>query len=230
MENRKLYILAGSSLLELFEKNNLIDANNTYVPFNEAMCDGPRCSGVFSESFNRLRSLAHEMSVPEYESVVLGPLRPLLYQIGEFRSIVLVFGKDMFDQINMLTILTYLAEIGYPYEIRLLIINEHTCDIVKSISVNENELYDYRALYERNIPHPSNVIMNSAMSLYQEYKKDDNEIMDEIRKNVTKPLETLSDNELTFILTKLFFKFEDYGLGDTQYVRIFKHLHQIGEI
>ncbi|HHU59913.1 TPA: hypothetical protein GXZ34_03215 [bacterium] len=102
----KLEILNGQVMYDHF--NNLKNNNSIYVPFNEAMCEGPPHIDIFSDAFITDRCKSLGVTYLEYKKITLEPLEPLLD--NKFKEVILWFDEDMFCQINMLTILAYLDQ------------------------------------------------------------------------------------------------------------------------
>ena len=85
------------------------------VPFREAMMDGDGESPIFSDAFIRKRCEVLGISEDEYRSNI--GLLSLLEKKPE--RICLWFGTDTFCQMNLLTLLAYLEQIGFEGEVEL---------------------------------------------------------------------------------------------------------------
>lgn len=123
-----LHVLNGFHMLKRFKDNNLIKENQTYVPFNEAMCWGEADTKIFSDSFIEKRVKSLKTTEVEYRRIVLESLKPLFKE--KFDSIVLWFGDDMFCQINLITILAYLEQSGYKGDVLFCMVLERIDDIL----------------------------------------------------------------------------------------------------
>lgn len=75
-----------------------------------------------------------------------------------------------------------------------------------------HEMYK-QVMIKRCIPREISLpVLENGIKLYFEYKKEDNEITEYIMQN-----DTL---ESSVLLTELFKRFPQYGLGDTQYIQL----------
>lgn len=105
-----LNILNGQMMYEEF-KNEKLMGDSDYAPFNEAMCVNQVTTLVFDKEFIKTRAAGHNSSVESYTKKVIDPLKKLFTK--EYKCIVLWFGEDMFCQMNLLTILSYLEQSRY---------------------------------------------------------------------------------------------------------------------
>lgn len=85
-EKNILNILNGQSMYDYFKQNHL-DVNGLYLPFNEAMCVGEVTSDIFFSQFNKFRCDAHNVTIQQYNELTLKPLQ-LLFD-NQFSEIVL---------------------------------------------------------------------------------------------------------------------------------------------
>lgn len=204
-------ILNGQEMLKYFEKHNLTE-NGIYIPFNEAMCVGEAASDIFSVEFVKQRCRAHDVSLEKYHEITLLPLKSLFE--NRFSNIILWFDDDMFCQINLLTILAYLSQINYTGKTVLNLVNREF-KVVDSI---ELDLEGYSNLYEdiiiyKNMPQDIKLpSIQNGIKLYLEYLKEDNEITSYIRQHF--------DLQNDILVQELLKEFQQYGLGDTQYVQL----------
>ncbi|MGE8206479.1 helix-turn-helix transcriptional regulator [Heyndrickxia sp. NPDC080065] len=208
-----LNILNGQKMYEEFFSQQLMGQSD-YVPFNEAMCSNDTCSTIFSDEFNKIRASGHQVSLKEYEKITINTLKPLFEK--QYKCIVLWFGDDMFCQMNLLTVLAYLDQVGYKGKVYYHMVKETTYDVEEI----EIQLDRYKEIYEQvliqhRIPNVQLIpVMYQGINLYFDYLKEDNEITAYIKKNLDKSLDDL--------LNHLFHLFPQYGLGDVQYIRIIK--------
>lgn len=206
-----LNILNGQVMYEEF-KNEKLMGDSDYAPFNEAMCVNPATTKVFDDDFIKTRAEGHNSSVESYTKKVIDPLEQLFTK--KYKCIVLWFGEDMFCQMNLLTILSYLEQSYYEGKVYL---NSFREDEFK-VSQTEIKLENYHSAYKEvlvNHEKPSVEtlpVMYQAIDLFLEMLKKDNAVMKFISKN-----KDLSTQEL---LTKLFHLFPTIGYGDTQYIEL----------
>lgn len=206
-----LNILNGQVMYEEFKDNRLM-GDSDYAPFNEAMCVNATTKQVFDKEFINTRASGHHESVENYIKKVIVPLDNLFNK--EYRCIVLWFGEDMFCQMNLLTILSYLEQSGYEGKVFL------NCFREDEFKVNQAELKlgHYYSVYEEvlvNHNKPSNEllpVMYQAIDIYLDMLKEDNAVVKYISKN-----KDLATSEL---INRLFALFPTVGYGDLQYIEL----------
>ncbi|MGU3440927.1 AraC family transcriptional regulator [Bacillus cereus] len=215
-----LNILNGQVMYEEF-KNKKLMGESDYAPFNEAMCVNRATTQVFDEEFIKTRAEGHNSSVESYTKKVINPLKNLFTK--KYKCIVLWFGEDMFCQMNLLTIFSYLEQSCYEGKVYL---NSFREDEFK-VNQIELELGDYSTIYNevlvnhKKTYHKVPPVMYQAIDLYLEMLKEDNIVMKFISKN-----KDLSTQEL---LTKLFHLFPTIGYGDSQYIELINKIKKEAE-
>lgn len=208
-----LNILNGQSMYDKFKEYKLMEFGQ-YAPFNEAMCEGSAAENIFSTEFIACRCAAHNVTLEQYKNNTLEPLKNLF--AGNFECIVLWFGDDMFCQINFLTILGYLEETNFTGKIFLNLVGERTMEIEQF----EVEVKGYKELYRqvmvnRKLPDSAPLpVLYNGIKLYLQYLNKENEITLYIKNHLN-----LSEDAL---LMRLFKIFPQYGLGDTQYMKLIR--------
>ena len=212
-EKNILNIMNGQSMQDYFKQHGF-DRNGVYVPFNEAMCVGQAPSDIFSSQFTKCRCEAHNVTIDQYNENTLIPLQPLFN--NQLSHIFLWFDDDMFCQINLLTILAYLEQINYKSKITFNLVNRD----FKLIESFELSVQGYHEIYKQVIINrlmPENInlsIMENGIRLYQEYLKEENEIISYIKQH--------KDLQIDILVINLLKNFPEYGLGDTQYIQLIK--------
>ncbi|PEM53121.1 AraC family transcriptional regulator [Bacillus wiedmannii] len=215
-----LNILNGQMMYEDF-KNEKLMGDSEYAPFNEAMCVNQATTQVFNEEFIKTRADGHNSSEESYTKKVIDPLENLFTK--KYKCIVLWFGEDMFCQMNLLTILSYLEQSCYEGKVYL---NSFREDEFK-VNQIELELGNYSSIYNevlvnhKKTSHKVPPVMYQAIDLYLEMLKEDNIVMKFIFKN-----QGLSNQEL---LIKLFQLFPTIGYGDTQYINLINNIKKKAE-
>jgi len=207
-----LHILNGACMLEKFESNKLIKREATYVPFNEAMCWGETDPEIFSQSFIGKRVESLQTTEEEYRRIVLEPLKPLFEKT--FEIIVLWFGDDMFCQMNLITILAYLEQIGYEGDVLFCMALERTDEMLdEAFEIDINGYLDIYRTVLCNRQRPISVTMPvtyQAVNMYLTYREGKGPIVKYIKSNLGK------EN----LVADLLARFPEYGLGDLQYQMI----------
>jgi hypothetical protein len=206
-----LNVLNGQAMYEEFKADKLM-GDSDFVPFNEAMCVHTTTTQVFDNEFIQTRASGHHESVENYIKKVIAPLDTIFKK--DYKYIVLWFGEDMFCQMNLLTILTYLEQSAYKGKVFL---NSFREDKFK-VSQTELQLGEYYSVYKDvliNHRKPSNEllpIMCQAIDIFLDMLKENNEVVKYISKN-----KDLSTAEL---VNRLFELFPTIGYGDSQYIEI----------
>ncbi|MED0876660.1 AraC family transcriptional regulator [Bacillus mobilis] len=215
-----LNILNGQMMYEEF-KNEKLMGDSEYAPFNEAMCVNLATTQVFNEEFIKTRAKGHNSSIEYYTKKVIDPLENLFTKKN--KCVVLWFGEDMFCQMNLLTILSYLEQSSYEGKVYL---NSFREDEFK-VNQIELELGNYSSIYNevlvnhKKTSHKVPPVMYQAIDLYLEMLKEDNIVMKFISKN-----QSLSNQEL---LIKLFQLFPTIGYGDSQYIELINKIKKKAE-
>lgn len=215
-----LNILNGQMMYEEF-KNEKQMGDSDYAPFNEAMCVNPATRQVFNEDFIKTRAEGHNSSVESYTKKVIDPLEKLFAK--KYKCIVLWFGEDMFCQMNLLTILSYLEQSCYEGEVYLNSFREDEFKVCQ----HGLELGNYSSIYDEVVVHHKKTsqkvppVMYQAIDLYLNMLKEDNIVVKFISKN-----QDLSTQEL---LTKLFQLFPTIGYGDSQYIELINKIKKEAE-
>ncbi len=210
-------ILNGQVMYGDFEEAGLFSLSD-FFPFNEAMAVGPVDRQIFSRDFIRLRSSYHEINIQEYEKITVKTLDNFL--TGNYSSIGLWFGSDMFCQINLLTLLGYLDEISYGGRVFFYKINEENYDFQRQ----EIKIKGYKKAYDRLFlegEEPGESVIDTISSSSKDYlglKKDDNVLEKYIRNNISRNKEELASEMLV--------KFRDFGYGDLQYKKLIEAIRE----
>ncbi|SES31354.1 hypothetical protein SAMN05518872_107279 [Psychrobacillus sp. OK032] len=206
-----LNILNGQAMYEEFKDQKLM-GDSDCAPFNEAMCVNATTKQIFDKEFIKTRALGHHESVENYIKKVIDPLENLFNK--EYKYMVLWFGEDMFCQMNLLTILSYLEQSRYDGKVFLNTFRE---DEFK-VSQVELKLGNYDSVYGEvlvNHEKPSNEllpVMYQAINIYLDMLKENNAVVRYISKN--------NDLPTSELINKLFELFPTIGYGDSQYIEL----------
>lgn len=229
----KLNILNGDALKDFFKRFKNHDGEDI-ISFNECLIDGEVHKDIFSEEFFSIRESFlvknYHVSPEEYKEKSIREIRPLFNK--QYKEIDLWFDFDMFCQINMLTILSYLDFIQFEGKVVINIIKQ---GFFQSNSINEivedkvelNVLDHFYDLYVdiliykdfaklrsdkyqynfKNLPY-----LIEGIQLYINYNNSKSEIKDFILERKNKSRQD--------ILLDLINNLNKYGLGDVQYMKI----------
>ena len=196
---------------EYFNAHLLKTSGGVAVPFCEAMMEGEAADAVFSPAFVARRARALGVSEEAYAERML----PTLARVLDFSSLVLWFGKDTFCQMNLLTLLAYLEEVGYAGEVTLNYIDDESFAVLEGdVPVS---LGAYGALYQEillqgRVPEALGVLDARAIRLYFDYRSADGALARLARENAA-----LTDESLLCLLLE---RSGEYGLSDTQAKKI----------
>ncbi len=205
---RRLHITNGAYFNEYFIKTYGENA----VPFNEAMMDGETTEEIYSDAFIRLR--ANELGVSEeiYRSKM--DVYHALSK-GGIDELHLWFGKDAFCQMNLLTLLAYVEQIGYAGEVTLHTIDDETFQMIgdeKRVILGE-----YRTIFEeifvcKRFPMTLGVLEEDGIRLYFDYHSPNGKLVRLVKKN--------ADKDRGALVRLLMENSKEYGLSDLQAEKI----------
>lgn len=211
MEKNVINILNGQLMCDYFKSSN-IATDGINIPFNEALCVGQASENIFSDEFINERCNDHKVSFDKYNEITLSKLVPFINL--EFDKIVLWFDDDMFCQINLLTVLAYLDYMDFSGEILFNLVGKEF-ELLNTSSVYVDgcyEIYKKVMINKEEVTDVKIDTLKEGVQLYLEFSKDENEIVDYIKKD--------KDDDLNTLLNSLFNTFSNYGLGDTQYLNL----------
>ena len=218
LKNQSLHILNGQEMYKHFKRTHFLEQERM-IPFNEAMCYGNTTKELFTQKFIKVRARVHHVTPDQYAEITLQPLQSLFS--GNFTSIELWFDADMFCQINLLTILAWLDQHHYQGAITLDIVGDH----FKPMENFTLKAEGYDALYQqvlldKTMPktiHPAP--LKKGVELYLHYLTKDSDLMLYIQRHQAVPV--------TELVSALIEKFQDYGLGDVQYIELIREQRKI---
>ena len=178
------------------------------VPFCEAMMDGDTLSDIYSEAFIRLRARELNVDCETYRSKMQAHDA---LQDGAYSTLCLWFGKDTFCQLNLLTLLAYLEQIGYKGKVELQYINDETFEIVEQNV--EIKLGAYKWIYDtvlirKQMPSEVGVLDAKAIGLYFDYLSADGLLARLVIEN--------ADMDKMALVRLLMENSKAYGLSDLQ--------------
>ena len=212
-ENHMLHILNGQQMYNYDKKTNFLK-HETMIPFNEAMCYGITSENLFSEEFVKIRAAVHNVTPEQYVEITLKPMKQLFSR--NYTEIELWFDFDMFCQINLLTILAWLDQAEFQGNIDLYLVGNHF-EPIENHSLKAKGYFDLfkQVLIHKIMPNSISLQpLKMGVKLYLKYLCADSELMLFIAKNQTMPEEML--------VQELLKNFQEYGLGDVQYMEIIK--------
>ena len=186
-----VFIIPGDAIKDLYPNG---------APMRETMIAGPSDSEVFSPAFIKARAAYHNESEAEYAKKVLGALPEKAQLLSE--DLTLVFGFEAFCQMNLLTILAYLAQLGRELPVTIKLIDEFKNNQELrsfAFSAFQNANLWYQTLLVEKKAFKSDPLlwpeMKKAAALYLTLQEEQNEITDIIDENAA-----LSENALVRLL------------------------------
>ena len=195
------------------------DAYNTYFrttfsreafPFREVMMDGDAVEEIGSEAFMRARARTHGVSYEKYvkRAAVLTVLKN---NLDEYDEVHLYFGKDVFCQMNLLTLLAFLEQLGCQSRVTLFYIDDETFRTLEGMI--RVTLGGYSALYKAILVEKKKcaavgVILPRAIDLYFDYLSENGELAGIVKKHK-------EETELSLV-SILLNASREYGLSDLQ--------------
>lgn len=212
-----IHILNGEEMRRAFQQTGFLKGESM-VPFNEAMCVGQTCERIFSEKFIKLRALTHCVSESDYRQITVENLEAVFHH--ERNNLKLWFDEDMFCQINLLTLLGWLDQIGYEAKVELCLVHE----LYTPIASYSIEVSGYHSLYKQVLldkVFPSQVSLSplrKGIELYLNYREDDSELVRFINEHPN----TQEDK----LVEKMIAAFRAYGLGDVQYTHMIRSVRR----
>ena len=185
-----------------------------FVAFKEAMIEGSPLFPLFDDSFCKERVNTHSpsSSVLDYKKH-MGEF--ITINFNDFDEVILWFGKDMFCQMNLLTVLAYLMQIDYKGNVYLNTIVDETNKIIKAKEkINlSNYINIYKSVFIDNKPiRVNNLYLDKAIQDYLLLKDNNSPLSLLIKQNVHLPKQELF--ELIWENTR------HLGLGDTQILKL----------
>ena len=205
-----LCIIPGDALKDIYPDG---------APTRETMIAGPSDSEVFSPAFIKARAAYHNESEAEYANKVIGALPQKAQLISE--DLTLVFGFEAFCQMNLLTILAYLAQLGRELPVTIKLIDEFKGNQELrsfAFSAFQNANLWYQTLLIEKKAFKSDPLlwpeMKKAAALFLTLQEEQNEITDIIDENAA-----LSENALVRLLLTWD---KDYGLSDELFLDLIR--------
>ncbi len=206
----RIVIIPGDALLDKYPGG---------VPMREAMIVGPCEKEVFSPSFLATRAAWHRETLDDYKQKVFSILPP--EEQLKNNELTLVFGHEAFCQINLLTVLAYLSQLGRQKEATISLIDEFKSNApVRSFAFSawENVKIWYETLLINKRAFRSDPALwpelKKAAALYLLLREEQNEITDIIDENPN-----LSENALVRLLLSWD---KDYGLSDDIFLSLIR--------
>ncbi|MEC3882756.1 AraC family transcriptional regulator [Halobacillus sp. HZG1] len=210
-----LHILNGEEMEKAFQRKGLLEGD-PMIPFNEAMCAGETCETIFSDRFIKTRALTHGVSESDYRRITVEKLEAVFHEGRD--HLQLWFDEDMFCQINLLTLLAWLDQIGYEGKVELRIVTQkfdplasYTLHVDGYLSMYKQVLINRSTPAEVSLPP-----LSKGIKLYLKYKGRDNELVRFIEHHPD-----LSEDKL---VKRMIETFQEYGLGDVQYMQLIRNV------
>ena len=130
----KVNVTAGDCL------NRILQARypkEEFLPFREAMIEGPCSSKPFSPEYLEERAAFHHQNIEQYRQH-MAPFLFLLDHLDQYEEIILWFGEEPFCAKNVEVIVDTLREHGYKKALTLHTVNEENGDILATKSMQKS--------------------------------------------------------------------------------------------
>lgn len=127
MNKDYVYIVAGDCMKDKFNKLYL---SYNSIPFREDFSKGYYTKPFFSDEFINNRCIVHNTTIADY----IDKLSPII-NLDFNKEYVLCFGEDDCCKANLKFMIDYLKSNNYKYNIRIMILNEETLDIINEYSL-----------------------------------------------------------------------------------------------
>ena len=108
---------------EEFDTDIIQDEETLIIPFNEAMIEGRPQYPLFDADFILERMRTHQVDRQLYMQK-MSPFLKIIENIKSNDELILWFGIDTFCQLNLLTVLAYLEQLGYRKTVIAYMIDE----------------------------------------------------------------------------------------------------------
>ncbi|MBE6687139.1 MAG: hypothetical protein E7591_07915 [Ruminococcaceae bacterium] len=193
---------------DVFNEYLISNFDGIAIPFCECMMNGETVTEIYSDSFVKLRCKALDIDEGEYRSKMY--VHDMLTK-RMFTEIHLWFGRDTFCQMNLLTLLAYLEQIGYGSRVLLNYIDDESFEVIEAdipVSLGiYKDLYK-RILISKEMPENIGVLCKRGIELYFDYHSSNGELVKLIKEN--------SDMKMLDLVCLLLKSSHEYGLSDLQ--------------
>ena len=201
-----IHIISGDTMNEY---SGELGFGGHVVVMNEEMMSGSTHQDIFSQEFINIRSKFLGIHADKYKKRIALPF--LKMRQGD--EVHLWFGKDMFCQMNMLTVLSYLEKLG----IEKATFHEVFEDEMKEVSAKEVSTSGMTDVYKSVLINhefcaSSIEELNKAQDLYLETVTLRGPLCDFIREN--------KDDSVLTLTIKIIKGYAQYGMGDVQSARL----------
>ena len=122
-----IYIVAGDEMLKIF---SVMYPERKAIPFREDFSQGTYHGYRFNDEFIKNRADGFGVSPESYRE----NLRPIM-DLDFSQEYVLCFGEDECCRANLQFLISYLKENGYPYPIRVMIVDELTLAVIRQYDI-----------------------------------------------------------------------------------------------
>ncbi len=148
---KNLHILNGESTLSLFKQSNL--EGDTFV-WQEVLCEGPTQQNITTDEFWKERTefmtKFFEITEEDFSEKVVTPFRKLEKEIDVYSEIILWFEYDLFCQINMIALLSWLKDLDLTGQISLICVGESE-ESENLIGLGQVPAEKYPELYDKRV-------------------------------------------------------------------------------
>ena len=166
---KTIHILNGDSTLEIFKHAGL--EGETLV-WRDVLSDGPVNAAFGSDEFWTAResymTQRFEIEAGKFNSDVIAPFKAFESSLADYKQVVLWFEYDLFCQINMLALISYLGEKVEPGTELALVCTGHIDGYEKLMGLGELPADLYKQVYDTRLKLGTREIQY-AQDVYQTY-------------------------------------------------------------
>lgn len=193
-------ILSGDVMGQYADKLGFADK---VIPFGESMITGHPTGDIFSKEFIAERAASLKTTPEKYRKKIVFPLSKL----RSTDEVHVWFGRDMYCQINLITVLALLEKNGIKSAVFHEVFEDDMVEKSKTEISTEGFSDAYNSILVSREPTVTGLdTVNSAIELYFEFINADGPLCDFIKEN--------KDDSVLTLTLKIIRSYAEYGLGD----------------
>ena len=169
----------------------------------ESMITGHPTSDIFSQEFIAERAASLKTTPEKYRKKIVFPLSKL----RSTDEVHVWFGRDMYCQINLITVLALLEKNGIKSAVFHEVFEDDMVEKSKTEISTDGFTDEYNSILVNREPTVTGLdTVNSALEMYFEFINAEGPLCDFIREN--------KDDSVLTLTLKIIRSYAEYGLGD----------------
>ncbi len=193
-------ILSGDVMGQYADKLGFSDK---VIPFGESMITGHPTSDIFSKEFIAERAASLKTTPEKYRKKIVFPLSKL----RSTDEVHVWFGRDMYCQINLITVLALLEKSSIKSAVFHEVFEDDMVEKSKTEISTDGFTDAYNSILVNREPTVTGLdTVNSALEMYFEFINAEGSLCDFIREN--------KDDSVLTLTLKIIRSYAEYGLGD----------------